>query len=89
MTANCRGMRPAPQQNTPLSRKEGDIGVGGGKVLQEPVGIDRDIGADGSGADADVVVELGGFVDKGREELFHADGRTAAVDVSGHGEKSF
>ena len=39
-----------------LPKKKRNIGVGGGEILAELIGIDGDVGADGAGTDADVII---------------------------------
>ena len=39
------------------------------------------------GGDADLVVELGRFVEVGRKRLFHADGAASAADIARCGQQ--
>ena len=64
-----------------------DVGVGESQDFREVGGRDLDLVANLARAEEDRFEVRGGFVDHGPELLFHADGRTAAVDVSGEGKE--
>ena len=72
-------------------------GQSGGRDLQRidfrPDKVDQGLRGDfqletaKAGADVDVVVEEGAFVDEGGEGFLHADGGAAAADVAGGGQE--
>ena len=74
----------------PKPEKKGsvrDVGVGETQDFREVGRRDLDLVADLAGAEEDHVEVGGGLVKHSFELLFHADGRTSTVDVSGERKK--
>ena len=75
--AICRGRSAVRSQ---IGKSEADQGS---KILR----VHADLETDTAGADKDLFLPLRGFVNKGREDLFHPQRGAAAVNVAGQGQK--